>query len=394
MKNFENLSELLLNTSAPPVMEARRWALKKNINPNLPLLNLSQAAPLDPPASELIEHLKISLDNIDSHTYGPVLGLEELREQISADWSKGYDSEIKTDQIAITSGCNQAFCTAISTIAKTGDRIILPVPWYFNHKMWLDMKGIDVIPLACNGNLEPNMNELRKIDSTGVKALVLVSPNNPSGKEYSHTLIDDCANYVREKGIFLILDETYKDFSTKLSSPHNLFRFKDWKDWFIHLYSFSKAYRLTGYRVGVLISSKKFLSQAEKFLDTVAICPNPLGQKAALFGLKNLCWFVEKERKRIDDRRKKLLANFNECENWKIISSGAYFAYFSYEGKYSSMEVIEKLLQEASLLVLPGTMFGPKNYKELDSTFRVAYANIENAGIEELCNRFKQINWC
>ena len=79
MKNLNKFSELLTNTSVPPVMEARRWVEKNIINPNLPLLNLSQAAPMDPPAPELIEHLKSSLDNINSHTYGPVLGLEELR---------------------------------------------------------------------------------------------------------------------------------------------------------------------------------------------------------------------------------------------------------------------------------------------------------------------------
>ena len=95
-------------------MEARRWVEKNTINPSLPLLNLSQAAPMDPPAPELIEHLKSSLDNINSHTYGPVLGLEELREQISEDWSTFYAAKIQADQIAITSGCNQAFCTAIS----------------------------------------------------------------------------------------------------------------------------------------------------------------------------------------------------------------------------------------------------------------------------------------
>ena len=117
------LSELLTNTSTPPVMEARRWIDEGKLNPALSLMNLSRAAPIEAPPQELIDDIKNSLNSISSHTYGSVLGLNELRTEVSKKWTATYDAEIHPNEVAITSGCNQAFCTAISIIAKPGDNI-------------------------------------------------------------------------------------------------------------------------------------------------------------------------------------------------------------------------------------------------------------------------------
>ena len=92
----------------------------------------------------------------------------------------------------------------------------------------------------------------------------------------------------RAHGLALIVDETYRDFDSRSGRPHDLFTDPDWADTLIHLYSFSKAYRLTGHRVGAMVASRGRLAEVEKFLDTVAICPGQLGQIAALWGMRNL----------------------------------------------------------------------------------------------------------
>ena len=393
MNNKRLVSEFLQNTCSPPVMQARRWLEDKKINENLNLMNLSQAAPMEAPPDALIEHIKGSLNSLSSHTYGPVLGIDELRSEIGMKWSGEYKAHISSKNVAITSGCNQAFCTAISIIAKPGDKIILPVPWYFNHKMWLDIQGIEVVPLPCTDNLEPDIDKLNQINCEKVKALVLVSPNNPTGKEYSETLLEKCAEYVKNKNIFLILDETYKDFRSSNGPPHNLFKIGDWEEWFIHLYSFSKSYRLTGHRVGMMICGSAFLSEAEKFLDTMSICPNPIGQQAALFGLQNLGQFLSEERIKILEKQKYLMTEFTNITDWDLLSSGAYFAYLKFNGINTSQQVIEKLISEGSMLILPGTMFGPDKNQMLEQTFRVAFANIELNGIKEFVDRFRKISW-
>jgi aspartate/methionine/tyrosine aminotransferase len=83
-------------------------------------------------------------------------GLPALRAALAAQWAADYGGTIRADQVAITAGCNQAFCAAIATLAGPGDQVILPYPWYFNHKMWLDMAGVEAVPLPCGPDLLPD----------------------------------------------------------------------------------------------------------------------------------------------------------------------------------------------------------------------------------------------
>ena len=145
------LNPAMAATFAPPVMEARRWLDGVTFPAHRPLINVSQAAPVDSPPLGLRQALAdAALNNPDAHLYGPVLGLPALRAEIAKQWSKIYGGTIRPDQTAITQGCNQAFAAALSTLAGAGDEVILPTPWYFNHKMWLDMQGITCVALqAC-----------------------------------------------------------------------------------------------------------------------------------------------------------------------------------------------------------------------------------------------------
>jgi aspartate/methionine/tyrosine aminotransferase len=104
-----------------------------------PLINVSQAAPVDPPLGLRQALAEAALNNPDAHLYGPVLGLPALRAEIATQWSAPMAERWRPAQVAITQGCNQAFTAVMSTLAGAGDEVILPTPWYFNHKMWLDM---------------------------------------------------------------------------------------------------------------------------------------------------------------------------------------------------------------------------------------------------------------
>ena len=151
----------------------------------------------------------------------------------------------------------------------------MPVPWYFNHKMWLDMSGAKAVPLKCEGDMMPDPWDVAKLITPRTRAIVLVTPNNPTGVEYPDDLITAFYDIAKSRGIALIVDETYRDFHTVHDAPHSLFTRADWDDTLIHLYSFSKAYRLTGHRVGAMLARPSSLAEVEKFLDTVAICPEP-----------------------------------------------------------------------------------------------------------------------
>jgi len=125
----------------------------------------------------------------------------------------------------------------------------------------------------------PNPAKAAALITPRTRAIVLVTPNNPTGAEYPDGLINAFFDLARANGLKLIVDETYRDFHADTGAPHTLFQRDDWQDTLVHLYSFSKAYRLTGHRMGALIAAPALLAEVEKFLDTVAICPGQIGQK-------------------------------------------------------------------------------------------------------------------
>jgi aspartate/methionine/tyrosine aminotransferase len=377
-------------------MQARRWLDGVDFPPERPLINVSQAAPVEPPPEPLRKIIaKAALEQPQAHLYGPVLGLPELRAEVASQWSVAYNGQIDAAQVAITSGCNQAFCAVISALCGEGDEVILPTPWYFNHKMWLDMSGLRTIPLPARAGLLPDVEEAASLITNRTRAIVLVTPNNPGGLEYPAQLVRDFYELARRHGLALIVDETYRDFDARTGAPHDLFTDPDWHDTLIQLYSFSKAYRLTGHRVGAITASKNRLSEAEKYLDTVTICPNQLGQIAALWGMQNLGQWLAGERAEILDRRAAIQDHMPmlEAKGWTLLGCGAYFAYFEHPFRMPSNEVAEKLVREASVLLLPGTMFTPAGCASGARQLRLAFANIDRSGITTLFERLSGLSW-
>ncbi len=388
------LNPAMAATFAPPVMEARRWLADAVFPADRPLINVSQAAPVEPPPMALRQAMaEAALNDPAAHLYGPVLGLPDLRAEIAGQWSAAYGGAISPDQVAITQGCNQAFCAVMSTLAGAGDEVILPTPWYFNHKMWLDMQGVTTVPLPAGAGLIPDASEAAKLITPKTRAIVLVSPNNPGGSEYPAETLAAFRDLARAHDLALIVDETYRDFDSRTGRPHDLFTDPDWADTFIQLYSFSKAYRLTGHRVGAVVASARRLAEIEKFLDTVAICPSQLGQIGALWGMRNLAQYVAGERAEILARKTAMVDGFAALPDWKLLGCGAYFAYVEHPFDLPSDQVAKRLVHSSSILMLPGTMFQPEGSADGQRQMRIAFANIDTAGIAELFRRLAQVRF-
>ncbi len=387
------LNPAMAATFAPPVMEARRWLDGVTFPPDRPLINVSQAAPVDPPPLALRQAIaEAALTEDAAHLYGPVLGLPELRAEIAAQWSAGYGGQIAPAQVAITSGCNMAFVAIMATLAGAGDEVILPTPWYFNHKMWLDMQGVTTVPLPTGDSLIPDPERAAALITPRTRAIVLVTPNNPAGAEYPAEVVRAFFDLAQARGLALIVDETYRDFDARSGAPHDLFADPDWAGTLIHLYSFSKAYRLTGHRVGAVVADAGQLAQMEKFLDTVAICPNQLGQRAALWGMRNLGQWVAGERAEILDRRAAMEQGFPRLPGWRLLGCGAYFAYAEHAFDEASDALCRRMVRDAGVLMLPGTMFTPEGSAEGQRQLRIAFANVDRAGIGRLFERLAALD--
>jgi aspartate/methionine/tyrosine aminotransferase len=380
-----SVSPQVASVEAPPIAEAMSWV--RQGERNRLFLNLCQAVPSYPPAPELQQEFArlAQTDGIGGYTH--IYGLEGLRSIHAASLSADYAGMISTAQVAITTGCNQAFAAAVLAVAQAGDTVVMPAPWYFNHQMWLRMLGIGIqaIPAFVEGRNYPDVAEAERAITSTTRAIVLCTPNNPTGAIYPPQVIHAFFELAQRRGIALILDETYKDFRSDPAPSHGLFQREDWDQTLIQLYSFSKVYALAGYRLGSLISSEALLREAAKILDCMTICPPHITQAGVIYALSHLAAW---KRGKLDVMAGRLAAIRSAFKTkgleFEMVSSGAYFAYVKhpFRGEMSK-PVAMRLAQEHDVLCLPGVMFGPgqENY------LRFAFANVEGALMQPLVER-------
>ena len=385
-----------IGVDPPPVLEVKNWLSNPDLQPSKPLIDVSQAAPTEPPPEKMLEFManKILCDNA-VNTYGPVLGLDELRESLASKWSRQYQGKVSKKNVAVTSGCNQAFCASISSFTSENDEVIIPTPWYFNHHMWLQMAGVKSIPLDTDANMNPIIEKAEALITDRTRAIVLVSPNNPSGAIYSNQLLQKFFDLCKSNQIRLIIDETYKDFHPNASQPHTLLENNNWDQVLTILYSFSKTYRMTGHRIGALLTSKENLIEIEKALDTFTVCPPQLGQYAANWGLNNLEAWAAERRTEILQRAKHFSEKFQplSAAGWSLRGCGAYFAFVEHPFEDESNILAPLILRDQGILLMPGTMFYPKHNPLGSRSFRIAFANIDKNKISTLLERLKDLSY-
>ncbi len=372
-----------------PIGETKRWVLGRSFPADRPLIDLSQAVPGYPPALELRQHLGKLLLDPGVHGYTPILGLPALREAYAAHLSSFYADRIVPAEVGITSGCNQAFCLAIMSLAQAGDQVILPRPHYFNHDMWLRMQGIAPVSLDFRpgSGAVPDAEDAAKLIGPRTRAIVLISPNNPTGAVYPRATIHAFYELAKQRGIALILDETYKDFLPDGERPHDLFSDPDWRGTLVHLYSFSKVFALTGYRVGGVTAGSSLVAEIEKAMDCVSICPPRLGQEAALYGLGNLLPWARRNTEGLKARADMLGHGLTRSNRWRLVSIGAYFAYVEHPfAGQRSTDVSKRLADEENLLTIPGDMFGTGQERFV----RLAFANVADDRIPAVLERLER----
>ena len=382
------------NLIAPPIKAARKWLEGMEFPADRPLIDVSQAAPTAPPPLKMRQAMADHvLSEGDAHLYGPILGNLDLRASLAGKWSRIYKTDFSQENIAITSGCNQAFCAVVASLCQAGDDVILTAPWYFNHDMWLTLSDVNTRPLYCDNTLIPDPNDAEKMINDRTRAICLVTPNNPAGVEYSDDLLNGFIDLSQKHNVKLIIDETYLDFRT-IDDVHTLWAHPAAQDHLIVLYSFSKAYRLTGHRVGAVVASPHQINEIEKFLDTVTICPAQTGQFAAKWGLEHLDDWVEQERQKTIQKLTKFRQTFERLVpfGWKLLGSGAYFAYIAHPFKMTSISAAQALLKQGHVLALPGAFFSPDETRLGHNHLRVAFANIDAETIETLVDRLIEVS--
>lgn len=382
---------LIARLSPPPIPSVQAWA-KAYDGARGPLINLSQAVPGYPAHPQMLSWLAEAAGSQDYTGYGPIEGDLPLRETYAAHVSEIYGASVSAANIHMTAGANQAFMCLAMAVAAAGDAIALPSPFYFNHETTLAMLGIRVVPVACDAEdgFLPNMDAVRGAIAGGVKALVLVTPNNPTGAIYPPDLLREALELCRRNDVWLILDETYRDFLPEGGGkPHDLLSVPGWESNLALIYSFSKSYCIPGHRLGAVTAGPEMVEQLAKIMDNMQICAPRVPQAAVTKAIPALADWRHGNRAEIARRAEALGQVMAKLPAWKIGAMGAYFAYIRHPFEGVRAEVVaEKLASDYGVICLPGVYFGEGQEPYL----RFAFANADAPTILELENRLKDFS--
>jgi aspartate/methionine/tyrosine aminotransferase len=332
-----------------------------------PLLDLSQAAPPYPPAPEVVERVVEVARAPDGAAYTPVPGIPPLRRAIADELSRDYAGAVAPSDVVVTAGCNQAFSLVADALAGPGDEVITPLPYYFNHDMWLRMRGVTPVYLEPDAGLVPRAADAEALLTPRTRAIVLITPGNPSGVTIPPAEIAAFAALARRHDIALILDETYRSFRDTRLPAHALFADPAWRSTLVSLHSYSKDLAIPGYRVGCVVAAPELNREVLKLMDCVAICSPRVGQEAALAGLTRAgAWRTERTAE-IAQRRAwlgKVLAA--RPGGFEAVSLGGFFAWVRHPfTDRPTSDVVRDLIFNHDTLVIPGTAFLPDDRRML-----------------------------
>ena len=216
--------------------------------------------------------------------YGPAQGFLELRQAI-ADYFAPFGIPLTADNVIITTGGSEALYFAFCTVADPGDEVIIPEPFYTNYNGFASYAAIKIVPLtlqAENGYRLPSAAEFEAKITPRTRAIVLCSPNNPTGTVYTAGEIAAVAAVVKKHGLFLIGDEVYKEFVYDGTVHKSVLEFEDVRDRVIVADSISKRFSCCGARVGAVITRNVEIYQALLRFAQARLCPPSLEQKGAI----------------------------------------------------------------------------------------------------------------
>lgn len=368
--------------SMPPIPMVRQWAAGYDGRLG-PLIDLSQAVPGYAPHARLLAALAEAAGSPRYAGYGPIDGEEVLRAAYARHLEQVYGAAVAVANVHISAGCNQAFAAAVMALVGPGESVLLPSPFYFNHQTTLAMLGASSVTVDCHAALGfvPRLEDIAAALNPAVRAVVLVTPNNPTGAVYPPELLRDILALCRARGLWLLLDETYRDFLPAASgdaAPHGLFQGAAWQDNLVALYSFSKSFCMAGHRLGAVTAGAPVVAQIAKVMDNLQICAPRAPQAAVAATLVELADWRAANRHEMARRAVAFRAALAEAPGWRLDAVGAYFAYvhhpFSGQG---SEHVARRLASQAGVLAVPGVFFGGNQHQHL----RMAFAN---AGLDVL----------
>ena len=238
-------------------------------------------------------------------SYGPAQGFPELREAI-AGYFGGYGIALTPDNVIVTCGGSEAILFAFATVADPGDEIIIPEPFYTNYNGYASLANLNIVPLTLkieDGYRLPSAAEFEAKITPRTKAIVLCSPNNPTGSVYSPEELERVVGLCLKRDLFLIGDEVYKEFIYDGLKHKSILEFEAARDRTIVVDSISKRFSCCGARIGAVISRNPQVYESLLRFAQARLCPPTIEQRAAIAAYKMGLGYFEPVRKEYERRR-------------------------------------------------------------------------------------------
>jgi aspartate/methionine/tyrosine aminotransferase len=292
--------------------------------------------------------------------YAPNAGLPELREALADKVTRRNGYEARPDQVVVTQGGVQALYLVLSALLEPGDEILLPDPAWPNFRMIAHLLGARAVsyPLAAEGDFLPRLEDLERLVSPRTRAVLVNSPSNPLGTVVPHELMETLLAFARRRGIWFISDEVYDEvvFDDAFVSAGSL---AGPSDRLVSIYSFSKVYAMTGWRVGYLVAPPDMARILTGMQEPIISCVNTPAQMAALAAVTGPQDVVREMRDSYRARRDELLGLLERGGLPSSRPSGAFYVWTDVsEAGLPSMDFARSLIEREHVAVAPGSAFG------------------------------------
>lgn len=306
------------------------------------------------------------------HRYQPVGGLPELRDALQQRWERRLGVRVGSDRrLLVTAGANAAFQQVILALCDPGDEVLLPLPWYFNQEMALTLAHVRPVPVRCDGRSWPDLEALVRALTPRTRAIVTVSPNNPTGAVYPEPLLRAINTLCGERGLFHISDETYEAFTYGEARHRSPGSFPGASAHTLCLGSLSKAFGFAGWRIGCVVLPAGLEDAMRAIQDTWLICPPVPSQWAALGCLQAPDSWLEARVAEIAATRSRVLEGLQALGTRVVVgeADGAFYVFLRIPDGPDPLELSHRLIAGHGVAVIPGTAFGLRG----ECSLRVAY---------------------
>lgn len=334
-----------------------------------------------------------------NYKYTPTAGLPELRAAIADKTLRDSGYEVKPEQVVVTNGGKQAVYEAMQLILNDGDEVIIPTPYWTSYPEMVKLAGGKPVEVFAGAEVgfEPNIEDIEKARTDKTTAIIVTSPNNPTGAVWSEKTIKQIGEWAVEHGVWVLSDEIYEHLTYDgVKTTYIGAAVPEVRGQLIVLNGVAKTYAMPGWRVGWLIAPPEVAKEAAKLQGHMTSNVNNIAQRAALAAVAGPLDAVEMMREAFDKRRGIIVSALNDIEGVHCPTpKGAFYAFADVRGLLNrpvgpnglefetSSDLAAALLDEAHVAAVPGEAFGAPGY------MRFSYAVADDQIVEGM-RRFKE----